>query len=117
MAGKRGTAPFTALWASDGSFGKDVVKPGSSSRNGLFVKTYTDEVIDPVPRAVDGYITVPDTPGLRVDIIEEAVEKFPGMVNVSVPVTPDSGAYEEGSFEEHVYVRSRFHRQKVFRTK
>ena len=35
------------------------------------------EVIDHHPPTIDGHVPVPDRPGLGVDIIEEAIEKYP----------------------------------------
>jgi galactonate dehydratase len=55
------------------------------------------EVITPLPEILEGHITVPDTPGLGVDIVEEAIAKYPSRGNVSMP----SGQ------EEMVYVRAR----------
>jgi galactonate dehydratase len=54
-------------------------------------------VITPLPEILEGHITVPDTPGLGVDIVEEAIAKYPSRGNVSMP----SGQ------EEMVYVRAR----------
>ena len=55
------------------------------------------EVVTPLPEISQGHITVPDTPGLGVDIVEEAIAKYPSRGNVSVP--------SEG--EELVYIRAR----------
>jgi galactonate dehydratase len=55
------------------------------------------EVITPLPEIVDGHITVPDAPGLGVDIVEQAIAKYPPVGNVSEP-NPE---------EEHVYFRAR----------
>ena len=55
------------------------------------------EVIDTLPQIVDGHILVPDTPGLGVDIVEEAIVRYPSQGNVSPP-NPD---------EEFVYVQAR----------
>ena len=69
------------------------------------------EVIDPHPEAVDGYIEVPDRPGLGVDINEDAVAKYPSRGNVTTPGSPDDGSYEPGTWGEHVYFQQRFRRQ------
>ena len=58
----------------------------------------------------NGFLTVPTAPGLGVEIDEDFVARFPSQANVSVPVTPASGAYAEGTFEEHVYVQTRMKR-------
>ena len=55
------------------------------------------EVIEPLPEIVDGHILVPDAPGLGVDIVEQAIAKYPPVGNVSEP-NPN---------EEHVYFRAR----------
>jgi galactonate dehydratase len=62
----------------------------------------------------NGFLTVPTAPGLGVDIDEDFVARFPSQANVSIPVTPASGAYAEGTFEEHVYVQSRMKRAHYF---
>ena len=58
----------------------------------------------------NGFLTVPTAPGLGVEIDEDFVARFPSQANVSIPVTPASGAYAEGTFEEHVYVQTRMKR-------
>ena len=55
------------------------------------------EVIAPLPEIADGHITVPNAPGLGVDIVEEAIAKYPPVGNVSEPRAD----------EEHVYFRAR----------
>ena len=62
----------------------------------------------------NGFLTVPTAPGLGVDIDEDFVARFPSQANVSIPVTPASGAYAEGTFEEHVYVQTRLKRAHYF---
>src|ERR1700730_7040713 len=52
------------------------------------------EVTDPVIKTFDGYLAVPDAPGLGIDIVEEAVARYPSQRNVSVSGGPDTGAYE-----------------------
>jgi len=73
------------------------------------------EVVDPHPETVDGYITVPDRPGLGVDIDEEAVARYPSEGNVTRPGSPDDGAYEPGTWDEHVYFQQRYRRQATLR--
>jgi galactonate dehydratase len=72
------------------------------------------EVTDPVPRTVDGYLPVPDRPGLGIDIVEDAVARYPSLKNVAVSGSPETGAYEAGTFGEQVYFQTRFHRRKAF---
>jgi galactonate dehydratase len=74
------------------------------------------EVTDPVPRTLSGYLPVPDAPGLGVDIVEEAVARYPSQKNLAVSGSPDNGAYEPGTFDEHVYFQTRFRRGKTFGT-
>jgi galactonate dehydratase len=37
------------------------------------------------PKIVDGHIIVPDTPGLGIDIVEEAIAKYPSSGNIAIP--------------------------------
>jgi len=46
------------------------------------------EVMEPQPEVVDGYIAVPDGPGLGIDIVEEAIAKYPSQGNV-IPPNPN----------------------------
>ena len=69
------------------------------------------EVVVPHPETVDGYIEVPDRPGLGVDINEDVVAKYPSDGNVTTPGSPDDGAYEPGTWEEQVYFQQRYRRQ------
>jgi len=55
------------------------------------------EVITPQPEISEGHITVPDGPGLGVDIVEEAIAKYPSKGNV----------YPPDPREEPVYYRAR----------
>ena len=55
------------------------------------------EVVTPLPQIEDGHILVPDAPGLGVDIVEDAIAKYPSQGNVSPP-NPN---------EEYVYFRAR----------
>ena len=74
------------------------------------------EVIQPHPEAVDGYIAVPDRPGLGVDIDEEAVAKYPSQGNTAPPGGNDQGAgWEPGTWHEYVYYQTRYRRQKTLR--
>lgn len=43
------------------------------------------EVMTGQPQVKDSFITVPDEPGLGIDIIEEAIAKYPSAGNVSIP--------------------------------
>jgi L-alanine-DL-glutamate epimerase-like enolase superfamily enzyme len=57
------------------------------------------EAMQPQPTIVDGYMAVPDGPGLGIDIVEEAIAHYPSQGNVSPP-----------NQEEFVYVRARAQR-------
>jgi galactonate dehydratase len=43
------------------------------------------EVMDPQPEIVSGQIVVPDRPGIGVDIVEEAIARYPSRGNISPP--------------------------------
>ncbi len=60
------------------------------------------EVMEPQPEVVQGYMSVPDRPGIGVDIVEEAIAKYPSTGNVSLP----------DSSQEYLYFRAREHRAK-----
>ncbi|MCB0061389.1 MAG: mandelate racemase/muconate lactonizing enzyme family protein [Caldilineaceae bacterium] len=51
------------------------------------------EVMEPQPTIVDGFMLVPDAPGLGVDIVEEAIAKYPSSGNVSIPTGADEPLY------------------------
>lgn len=84
--------------------------------NALFLERIEDDwegraqTVIPHPQSEQGYLKVPDTPGLGVDIDEDFVARFPSMGNVSVPVSAASRAYVDGTHGEHVYVQTRLPR-------
>ncbi|MCY4474757.1 MAG: mandelate racemase/muconate lactonizing enzyme family protein [Chloroflexi bacterium] len=59
---------------------------------------------------VDGYITVPEEPGLGVDFDEDVVAANPPEPNVRTGPDPSSGHYEFGTDEEYVYYQQRYRR-------
>jgi galactonate dehydratase len=61
----------------------------------------------PHPHQENGFLRVPDAPGLGVDIDEAFVARFPSQANVSVQVSEQSGAYAQGTHRESVYVQTR----------
>jgi galactonate dehydratase len=61
----------------------------------------------PHPRSQDGFLKVPDSPGLGVDIDEAFVARFPSRANVSVQVSEQSGSYAKETHGESVYVQTR----------
>jgi galactonate dehydratase len=64
----------------------------------------------PHPVQQDGWLTVPDAPGLGVDIDEAFVAQFPSSQNLSVPISEKANSYADGTFSEHVYVQTRMKR-------
>lgn len=58
------------------------------------------EVMQPQPTIVNGFMLVPDAPGLGVDIVEDAIAQYPSTGNVSLP----------SAGEEPLYVRARSQR-------
>ena len=71
------------------------------------------DVTLPHIETIDGHIQVPDRPGLGVDIDEDVVLAHPSKGNTSRPGYEGDGSYESGTFDEHVYVQSRYRRQKT----
>ena len=74
------------------------------------------DVTLPHIETIDGHIEVPDRPGLGVDIDEDVVLAHPSKGNTSRPGSEGDGDYESGTFDEHVYVQSRYRRQKTMGT-
>ena len=74
------------------------------------------DVTLPHIETINGHIEVPDRPGLGVDIDEDVVLAHPSKGNTSRPGTEGDGDYESGTFDEHVYVQSRYRRQKTMGT-
>jgi galactonate dehydratase len=68
------------------------------------------EVITPIPQQKDGFLPVPDAPGLGVDINEEAVARYPSQRNVGMA----EGGYEAGTEGEYVYLQTRLRRAVSF---
>ena len=71
------------------------------------------EVTLPHIETINGHIEVPNRPGLGVDIDEDVVLAHPSKGNTSRPGSEGDGDYESGTFDEHVYVQSRYRRQKT----
>ncbi|MBI4306945.1 MAG: mandelate racemase/muconate lactonizing enzyme family protein [Chloroflexi bacterium] len=84
--------------------------------NGLILERVEDDVpirykvAHPVLKQEKGFLKVPDGPGLGVEIDEEVVRANPSRGNVSVPGDPADGAYEPGTWDEHVYIQQRYRR-------
>ena len=51
------------------------------------------EVMTGQPEIVDSHIIVPDTPGLGIDIVEEAIAQYPSQGNISIPDARDDYQY------------------------
>ncbi|MBZ0304021.1 MAG: mandelate racemase/muconate lactonizing enzyme family protein [Anaerolineae bacterium] len=51
------------------------------------------EVVTPLPVIEAGHILVPDAPGLGVDLVEEAIAKYPSRGNVSPPDPNEEPVY------------------------
>ncbi|MDP7088657.1 MAG: mandelate racemase/muconate lactonizing enzyme family protein, partial [Dehalococcoidia bacterium] len=66
------------------------------------------EMTLPHIQTIDGHIEVPDRSGLGVDIDEDVVLAHPSKGNTSRPGSDGDGSYESGTFDEHVYVQSRY---------
>lgn len=92
----------------------------ASCPNGLVLERIEDDwdgrakTVIPHPVSRDGYLDVPDRPGLGVEIDEDFVAQWPSEMNVSIPVTEGAGSYAEGTFREHVYVQTRWKRGAYF---
>ncbi len=72
-----------------------------------------NQVVTPAPKVENGFLAVPDTPGLGVDIDEDFVAKHPSSRNVSMA----AGGYEPGTDGEFVYTQTRLRRAAVFGSK
>ena len=73
-------------------------------------------MVQPHIETVNGYIEVPDRPGLGVDIDEDVVAANPSRGNTGNPESVDNGSYEPGTRGEYVYVQSRYRRQQTMQT-
>ncbi len=88
----------------------------ASIPNALMLERIDDDwpernnVISPAPRQQDGYLTVPDAPGLGVDINEDVIARYPSTLNVSMA----AGGYEPVTDGEFVYTQTRLRRAAVF---
>jgi galactonate dehydratase len=92
----------------------------ASAPNGYILERIEDDwdgrarTIVPHPVQTDGYLAVPDGPGLGCDIDEDFVAAHPSEANVAMPVSEASGSYAPGTFGEHVYVQTRMGRGVYF---
>jgi len=72
------------------------------------------KTVIPHPVQKDGHLTVPDAPGLGVDIDEDFVAAHPSTGNIPVPSASDPHAGDMG--EARTYVRGRLQRARYFGT-
>jgi galactonate dehydratase len=88
--------------------------------NGLILERIEDDwagraqTVVPHPLQENGFLKVPDAPGLGVDIDEAFVKAHPSECNVSIPGAAKNGAYAEGTYDEQVYVQTRLKRGVYF---
>jgi galactonate dehydratase len=88
--------------------------------NALFLERIEDDwegrqhTVVPHPLSVNGFLRVPDAPGLGVDIDEAFVARYPSQANISSQVSASSGSYEPGTHDENVYVQTRLQRARYF---
>ena len=75
------------------------------------------KTVIPYPVQKDGFLTVPDAPGLGVDIDEDFVARYPSKGNVAMPVLPNSKSYADATTNEHVYVQTRLKRARHYSAK
>jgi galactonate dehydratase len=85
--------------------------------NALILERVHDDVpvrydlTQPHLETIDGYIEVPNLPGLGVDIDEAVALAHPSSGNTNTPGKEGDGQYEPGTWDEHVYVQTRYSRQ------
>ena len=75
------------------------------------------QTILPHPIQRDGWLDVPDAPGLGCDIDEAFVAKHPCRSNAAIPISEATGSYAAGTWSEHVYVQTRLRRHHYFSAK
>ncbi|WP_434362447.1 mandelate racemase/muconate lactonizing enzyme family protein [Parasalinivibrio latis] len=76
-----------------------------------------EQIIDYPIDVSGGKLVVPDRPGLGVALNKDLVKKYPSKRNVSIPGSPDSGDYENGTFNEHVYFQPKYSRASFLNSK
>lgn len=93
----------------------------ASIPNALILERIDDDwegrfkTILPHPVQSDGFLTVPDAPGLGCDIDEEFVARFPSEGNLSIPVQENANSYNPGTYGERLYVQTRIARRQYFK--
>jgi galactonate dehydratase len=66
-----------------------------------------DDVITSRLAMENGYVVVPDAPGLGVDIVPEVIARYPSIRNCAVPGSEAGGAYAPGTFSHNQYYQPR----------
>ncbi|MCR8723506.1 mandelate racemase/muconate lactonizing enzyme family protein [Frigidibacter sp. ROC022] len=88
--------------------------------NGLILERLEDDwperrnIIRPYPEQTDGFLTVPDAPGLGCDIDEALVARYPSQGNTGIPAEAGNRSWVPGTWSEHLYVQTRTGRQRYF---
>ncbi len=81
--------------------------------NALILERFEDDwagkhaVLTHALECVDGHLTVPDRPGLGIDIDEAFIAQHPSTRNCRLPITDGGGAYAPGTESEAVYFQAR----------
>jgi galactonate dehydratase len=89
--------------------------------NALILERFEDDwpgktgVLSHPLECVNGYLTVPDRPGLGVDIDEDFIAQHPSTRNCRLPITDGAGAYAPGTEDEAVYFQPRQGRHHYFK--
>ncbi len=72
------------------------------------------QVLSSSLRCVNGFIHVPNLPGLGIELNEDFIMSHPSVCNVRLPISRGSGAYAPGTEVESVYYQARFQRKNYF---
>jgi galactonate dehydratase len=92
----------------------------ASIPNALILERFEDDwpgklsAIDHPLICRDGFLEVPERPGLGVDVDEGFVARHPSLRNTAIPIKAGSGAYAPGTEAERSYTQTRFGRANVF---
>ncbi|KUF11544.1 mandelate racemase/muconate lactonizing enzyme family protein [Pseudoponticoccus marisrubri] len=73
------------------------------------------EVVTPVLKIEGGALALPMAPGLGVELVHEAIARFPAIRNVASGPPDDGKAYVPGTAEEAVHVQTRRSRARSLR--
>ncbi len=73
------------------------------------------EVVQPLLEVNDGAISLPNTPGLGVELVKEKIGHFPSLRNVATPPRDDGKAYFIGTTDEAPYIQTRRERARRLR--